>query len=52
MRMMPKIRVSPTPKKNNSAACDSALRLWVTKNAKRVTGLVIREIAASLRSSQ
>src|SRR5438128_1372264 len=32
MRMIPKIRVSPTPRKNSRAACDSALTLWVTRN--------------------
>src|SRR5262245_7720781 len=37
MRMMPKIRVSPTPRKNNSAACDSAFRLSVTSKAARST---------------
>src|SRR5438874_345886 len=37
MRMMPKISVSPTPRKNSSAACDSALRLWVTKKPRRST---------------
>src|ERR1700722_14784037 len=38
MRMMPKIRGSPTPRKNNNAACDSALTLWVTKKPSRSTG--------------
>src|SRR5580704_11151009 len=37
MRMISKIRVSPTPRKNSSAACDSAFRLWVTKKARRPT---------------
>src|SRR5690349_20450576 len=32
MRMIPKIRVSPTPRKNSRAACDRALTLWVTRN--------------------
>src|SRR5580704_12925210 len=36
MRMIPKIKVRPTPRKNSSAACDSALRLCVTKKASRV----------------
>src|SRR6185312_10249343 len=35
MRMMPKISVSPTPRKNSSAACESALRHWVTRKARK-----------------
>src|SRR5262249_13318874 len=33
MRMMPKISVRPTPRKNSRAACDSALTPWVRRNA-------------------
>src|SRR5947209_17373542 len=46
MRMIPKIRVSPTPRKNNSAACDSALALWVTRNETNDTA---RPREASIR---
>jgi hypothetical protein len=37
MRMMPKIRVSPTPRKNSSAACDRALTLSVTRKPSKST---------------
>src|SRR5262245_60861155 len=33
MRMMPKISVRPTPRKNNRAACESALTPWVSRSA-------------------
>src|SRR5713101_5213433 len=33
MRMMPKIKVRPTPRKNRSGACDSAFKFCVTKKA-------------------
>src|ERR1700724_3442509 len=39
IRMMPKISVRPTPRKNSSAACDSALTDWVRRKAK---GLMAR----------
>src|SRR5690242_16777486 len=39
MRMIPKIKVRPTPRKNSSAACDSALRLWVMRKADRLNPL-------------
>src|SRR5437660_12625937 len=44
MRMMPKIRVKPTPRKNSSAACDSAFRLCVTKKARKSTGAATASI--------
>src|SRR6185312_1074712 len=37
MRMIPKISVSPTPRKNSNAACDSALALSVTRNERNDT---------------
>src|SRR5262245_58153534 len=33
MRMMPKISVRPTPRKNSRAACESALTPWVSRSA-------------------
>src|SRR5690348_15499227 len=35
MRMMPKISVRPTPRKNSNAACDSAFRHWVTRKPRK-----------------
>src|SRR5271154_5416033 len=33
IRMIPKISVSPTPRKNSSAACDNAFRHCTSRNA-------------------
>src|SRR6476469_9742647 len=38
MRMMPKINVSPTPKKDSNAACDSSLTLWLRRKASVLMG--------------
>src|ERR1019366_10715921 len=35
IRMMPKINVRPTPRKNSSAACDSAFRHWVIRKPRK-----------------
>src|ERR1700735_1966022 len=38
MRMMPKISVRPTPRKNSSAAWESAFRHWVMRKPRKFIG--------------